>query len=34
MTWLLQACGARALVNQSDVRIGFDTTESLQRFIT
>ena len=24
MTWLLQASGARALVNQSDVRIGFD----------
>jgi RecA-family ATPase len=24
MTWLLQACGARALVNQSDVRIAFD----------
>jgi hypothetical protein len=24
MTWLLQACGARALINQTDVRIAFD----------
>ena len=34
MTWLLQACGARALVNQSDVRMGFDTTSGTQRAIT
>jgi hypothetical protein len=26
MTWLLQACGGRALINQTDVRIGFDAT--------
>ena len=24
MVWLLQACGARALINQSDIRIGID----------
>ena len=29
MTWLLQACGARALINQTDIRIGFD---AVQRF--
>ena len=34
MTWLLQACGARALVNQSDVRIGFDITSGIQRSVT
>lgn len=34
MTWLLQACGARALVNQSDVRIGFDSTPGMQRELT
>jgi hypothetical protein len=26
MAWLLQACGARALVNQTDCRIGLDAT--------
>ena len=31
MTWLLQACGARALVNQTDVRMGFDITASTQQ---
>ena len=34
MTWLLQACGARALVNQSDVRIAFDKTAGMQRFVS
>ena len=29
MTWLLQACGARALVNQSDVRIAFDRASAV-----
>lgn len=32
-TWLLQACGSRALVNQTDVRIGLDTTSGLERIV-
>ena len=27
MDWLLRACGARALINQTDVRVGLDMTE-------
>jgi len=30
MTWLLQACGARALINQTDVRIAFDAAPGLR----
>ncbi|HEY6410361.1 MAG TPA: AAA family ATPase, partial [Ktedonobacteraceae bacterium] len=33
MTWLLQSCGARALVNQSDVRIAFDSSSGIQRSV-
>ena len=31
MTWLFQACGARALINQTDVRIAFDVTTGTER---
>ena len=31
MTWLNAACGARALINQSDVRIGFDVSAGAKR---
>jgi hypothetical protein len=31
MTWLQKASGARALINQSDVRIAFDSTPGLRR---
>jgi hypothetical protein len=31
MDWLLQACGARALINQTDVRVGLGTTEGVER---
>lgn len=31
LTWLQLACGARALVNQSDVRIGFDNATGIHR---
>jgi len=30
MTWLLQACGGRALINQTDVRIAFDATTGMR----
>ena len=31
MTWLNMACGARALINQSDVRIAFDVSAGARR---
>ena len=31
LTWLFQACGARALINQTDVRIGIDVAKGMDR---
>ena len=33
MTWLLQACGARALINQADVRLAFDNSSGVRRAV-
>ena len=33
LDWLLQACGPRALINQTDVRLGLDAKPGLSRVV-